>query len=56
MDDPIAALMEQLPAHISGQDLGVDLILDAISSWEFSRKAGFQQPLVLAITGPTGVG
>jgi hypothetical protein len=56
VDDPVAALSQRLPAFISGQDLGVQMILDTFSSWEFSRKAGYQQPLVLAITGPTGVG
>lgn len=56
VDDPIAALSERLPAAISGQDQGVAMILDVFSSWEFSRKAGYQQPLVLAVTGPTGVG
>ena len=56
VDDPVASLMLHLPASISGQDQGVEMIIDTFSSWEFSRKAGYQQPLVLAITGPTGVG
>lgn len=56
VDDPIASLRNILPAHISGQDLGIEMILDSFSAWEFSRKGGYQQPLVLAITGPTGVG
>mmetsp|Transcript_25103 Transcript_25103/g.46925 ORF Transcript_25103/g.46925 Transcript_25103/m.46925 type:complete len:501 (-) Transcript_25103:106-1608(-) len=56
VDDPIAALNAHLPATISGQDQGLTMILDVFSAWEFSRKAGLQQPLVLAITGPTGVG
>ena len=56
VDDPISALAERLPASISGQEQGVGLILDTFSSWEFSRKAGYQQALVLAVTGPTGVG
>lgn len=56
VDDPVLSLAHHLPASISGQDQGVEMILDTFSSWEFSRKAGYQQPLVLAITGPTGVG
>lgn len=56
VDDPIASLNELLPASISGQDQGIDMIVDVFSSWEFSRKAGYNQPLVLAVTGPTGVG
>lgn len=56
VDDPVASLTQRLPTLISGQDQGVEMILDTFSSWEFSRKAGYQQPLVLAITGPTGVG
>lgn len=56
VDDPVTSLAEHLPGAISGQDQGVEMILDTFSSWEFSRKAGYQQPLVLAITGPTGVG
>lgn len=56
VDDPIEALNTRLPAAISGQDQGLTLILDVFSAWEFARKGGLQQPLVLAITGPTGVG
>ena len=42
--------------YIKGQDEGVKTILNAISGWEFERQAGSSQPLVLALTGPTGVG
>jgi pantothenate kinase len=45
-----------LHKHIKGQDEGIDTILNAISSWEFQRQSGDNAPLVIALTGPTGVG
>lgn len=30
--------------------------MNAISGWEFQHQAGHSEPLVLALTGPTGVG
>lgn len=56
VDDPVTSLSDHLPQQIRGQSPGLQMILDAFSSWEFGRKAGLQQPLVLAVTGPTGVG
>ena len=34
----------------------MEIILNAISGWEFQKSAGLSEPLVLALTGPTGVG
>ena len=45
-----------LERHIRGQNEGLDTILSAISAWEFQRQSGQSEPLVLALTGPTGVG
>jgi polynucleotide 5'-kinase involved in rRNA processing len=45
-----------LNKHIKGQDEGISTILNAISGWEFQHQAGHSEPLVLALTGPTGVG
>jgi len=56
VEDPIRNMNQMLPAYIRGQDHGVDAITNAIAAWQFSRQAGHGVPLVLAITGPTGVG
>lgn len=45
-----------LERHIKGQNEGLNTILSAISGWEFQRESGQSEPLVLALTGPTGVG
>lgn len=31
------------------------MIVNSFSSWDFQRQAGFYEPLVLAITGSTGI-
>lgn len=49
-------LTYSLARHIRGQNEGLDTILSAISAWEFQRQSGQSEPLVLALTGPTGVG
>ncbi len=41
---------------IKGQNEGGDMIINSLRAWEFQRTLGVHQPLVLAITGPTGVG
>ena len=43
-------------SRVKGQDEGLNFILNAFSSWEFQKSSGVQEPLVLAITGPTGIG
>jgi hypothetical protein len=45
-----------LPKAIAGQTAAVNAITNSIASWEFKRKMGLSKPLVLAISGPTGVG
>ena len=45
-----------MPNNVASQDAALESILDAISSWEKSRKLGSNGPLVLAIVGPNGVG
>eukprot|EP01031_Cornospumella_fuschlensis_P029988 gene29988-36222_t len=47
---------QSLTSHISGQDESLDSIVSAISVWEMQKKMDHREPLVLAITGPTGVG
>ena len=41
---------------IGGQKRALDTITSAIAGWEFRRKSGNVDPLVLAISGPPGVG
>eukprot|EP00611_Tribonema_gayanum_P029080 TRINITY_DN7680_c0_g2_i7.p1 TRINITY_DN7680_c0_g2~~TRINITY_DN7680_c0_g2_i7.p1 ORF type:complete len:599 (+),score=251.38 TRINITY_DN7680_c0_g2_i7:1695-3491(+) len=55
-EDAPAAVRKVLTAKIKGQSLAVDQIVKAFESWQFQRKAGLRQPLVLALTGQTGVG
>eukprot|EP01032_Pedospumella_encystans_P012998 gene12998-14995_t len=50
------SIKHNLERHIRGQNEGLDTILSAISAWEFQRQSGQSEPLVLALTGPTGVG
>ena len=45
-----------MPKAIAGQTAAVNAITNSIASWEFKRKMGLSKPLVLAISGPTGVG
>ena len=56
VDSITLALNKSLPLTIRGQSGGVDIILNAIASWEFQRRVGLSEPLVLAIAGSTGVG
>jgi pantothenate kinase-related protein Tda10 len=41
---------------IGGQKRALDDITSSIAGWEFRRKSGNADPLVLAISGPPGVG
>jgi hypothetical protein len=50
----IILLHTSLPNHIKGQELGLNAIINAFSSWEFSRHSGLSEALVISITGPTG--
>ena len=56
VDSITSALNESLPLTIRGQSGGIDIILNAVASWEFQRRVGLSEPLVLAVAGPTGVG
>lgn len=56
VDNIMEALNETLPRVILGQQGGIESIVNAIAAWEFQKRAGLSEPLVLAITGPTGVG
>ena len=49
-------ILYSLHQHIKGQDEGIEAVTNAISAWEFQRRStnGVSEPLVLAITGPTG--
>ena len=50
------SVAEALPRNIRGQDEGVSSIIHAIAGWEMQKKSGQSRPLVIAITGSTGVG
>ena len=56
VDSITFSLNESLPINIRGQRGGVDIILNAVAAWEFQRRVGLSEPLVLAIAGSTGVG
>lgn len=51
----IMLCVNSLHHHIKGQDEGRSAIISALIGWESQKMAGLSQPLVLAITGPTGV-
>lgn len=47
----------RLQRHIAGQNEGVDCLLGCLEAWEMSKDGKVSsEPLVMAITGPTGVG
>jgi hypothetical protein len=54
IEDPVAVLADMLPNYIRGQDQGIAAIINGFAAWQFSRQSGYPNPLVLAITGPTG--
>jgi len=56
VEAPIEAVQGLLPQRIKGQEKAQQAILSAFQYWEMGRKQASQQPLVIAITGPTGVG
>jgi DNA polymerase III delta prime subunit len=56
VDGLVSAVSTKLASHIAGQDEAVKTITSAISSWELNRQSSKGEPLVLAFTGPTGVG
>lgn len=45
----------RLPKVILGQDEAISSIWNAVAAWEFNKRSGLTEPLVLALTGPTGV-
>ena len=47
---------DSLERIIGGQKRALDTITSSIAGWEFRRKSGNVDPLVLAISGPPGVG
>lgn len=53
---PARAVRRALTDRIVGQSQAVEQIVDAFSFWESSLKHGDTRPLVLALTGSTGVG
>lgn len=54
--DILSSAKAVLPRSIRGQNEALDHIYNAIASWEFQNQVDDTEPLVLAITGPTGVG
>ena len=55
-ENMMTSVSESLPKNIRGQDEGVASIVKAIAGWEMQKKSGQSRPLVMAITGSTGVG
>ena len=55
--DNVAKSVESLlPQYIRGQDEALRIIVNAVSAWEFGKRSGKSDALVLALTGSTGVG
>ena len=54
--DLAQSVKDVLPQYIRGQHEAVDIIVNAVASWEFGKKSGKSDPLVLALTGSTGIG
>lgn len=56
-EDLIARTRANLLQHIAGQREGIDELIGCLEAWELSKEDGVSsEPLVMAITGPTGVG
>lgn len=55
-DEISKSLNTTLSKRIVGQPAGLETIVEAFAAWEFNTKMGYSGPLVLAISGPTGVG
>lgn len=55
-ENMLESVASALPMNIRGQDEGVKSIINAIAGWEMQKKSGLSRPLVMAITGSTGVG
>lgn len=52
--DVLNNIKERMPNYIHCQDQALQSIERAVSAWEYQRRLGRPQPLVLAFTGPTG--
>lgn len=49
-------LRDILPYYIQCQEVALESIFNVAASWEFKMRSGIHEPLVIAFTGPTGVG
>lgn len=49
-------LLNSLTKVIGGQKNALSILSNSIVAWDLKRKAGMSEPLVLSISGPTGVG
>jgi len=57
VDNTVAAIRDYFPQKIKGQQQAFEAIEKAFQYWEMGRSnGGSRAPLILAITGPTGVG
>ena len=56
VEDVVGSLESRLRTHIAGQDEAVGIVVSAVSAWEMNRRSSGGEPLVMAFTGPTGVG
>ena len=54
--DPVTAVREALIGTVVAQDAAVEQIIDAVASWHADAIGGERRPLVIVLTGPTGVG
>lgn len=52
----LISMQHRLNNYIGGQDEALKAIVSNVASWEMRRKSGQPEPLVLAFTGPSGVG
>ena len=55
-DNMAESVKDLLPQFIRGQNEAIEIIINAVASWEFGKKSGKSDPLVLALTGSTGIG
>ena len=55
VEDPAQVVTTLLQQHLIAQNRAIETVSNALGAWEFSRGKD-RQPLVLALTGPTGTG
>jgi len=57
VEDPVTSLQHVLSERIIAQDAAISAITDGFAAWDMDRRSqSSEHPMVLAFTGPTGVG